>query len=81
MTSKKVIDQVWNKGKSIRGKNSEVWRRDSEGNKIRNASYGTEGKFGWEIDHINPKAKGGSDDLRNLQPLHPDANRKKSDKI
>jgi hypothetical protein len=44
MASKKVIDQVWNKGKSIRGKNPEVWRRDSEGNKIRNASYGTEGK-------------------------------------
>lgn len=80
MASKKVIDQVWNKGKSTRGKNPEVWRRDSEGNKIRYASYGTEGKYAWEIDHINPKAKGGSDNLRNLQPLSPNANRKKSDK-
>ena len=80
MASKKIIDQVWDKGKSIRGENPDAWRRDSDGNKIRRGSYGTEGEYGWEIDHIKPQSKGGSDDLRNLQPLHPDANREKSDK-
>lgn len=80
MASKKTIDDVWDKGKPIRGKNPEAWRRDPDGNKIRKGSYGTEGEYGWEIDHIKPKARGGGDDLRNLQPLRPDANREKSDK-
>lgn len=80
MAGKKVVNQVWDKGKTIRGQNPDSWRRDVAGNKIRFGSYGTEGEYGWEIDHINPQSKGGSDNLRNLQPLHPDANRKKSDK-
>lgn len=78
MVSKK--DKVWDKGKPIRGINSDTWRRDSEGNPIRYGSYGTTGKFGWEIDHSKPASKGGGDSLRNLQPLQWEANRKKSDK-
>jgi len=34
----------------------------------------------WEIDHKKPKAKRGSDSLRNKQPLQTKANREKSDK-
>ena len=81
MASKKLINQVWDKGKTIRGKNPDTWRRDSEGNVLRKGSYGTEGQYAWEIDHKFPGSKGGSDDLRNLQPLQPDANREKSDKV
>ena len=80
MFSKKVIEEVWDKATPIRGKDEDVWRRDSEGNKIRWGSYGTQGEFGWEIDHKNPVAKGGTDSLRNLQPLHWEENREKSDK-
>ncbi len=72
-------DKVWEKAKPIRGKDPDVWRRDAEGNKIRYGSYGTQGKFGWEIDHKHPKAKGGSDNIKNLQPLHWKENRKKGD--
>ena len=80
MPSKKQIEQTWEKGTPIRGKNPDVWRKDSEGNTIRKASYGTQGEYGWEIDHKKPVVKGGSDDPRNLQPLHWEANREKSDK-
>ncbi|MEM7241817.1 MAG: HNH endonuclease signature motif containing protein [Pseudomonadota bacterium] len=37
--------------------------------------------MGWEVDHIVPKSKGGSNKRRNLQALQTEANRKKSDKI
>jgi len=80
MTSKKQIDKVWQKGAEIKGKNPDTWRKDSEGNNIRKGSFGTQGEYGWEIDHKKPIAKGGSDDPRNLQPLHWEANREKSDK-
>ena len=80
MPSKKLIEEVWEKAKPVRDRNADIWRKDSEGNTIRHGSYGTEGDYGWEIDHKNPKAKGGSDDIRNLQPLHWKGNREKSDK-
>jgi hypothetical protein len=66
MPSKKQIDEVWEKGTSIRGRKEYVWCRDPLGNKIRKASYGTQGEYGWEIDHKKPKEKGGTDDPRNL---------------
>ena len=80
MTTKKKIDQVWDKAKPIRGENLDVWRKDVEGNKIRYSSYGTKREYGWEIDHKNPKSKGGTDSPRNLQPLHWEKNREKGDK-
>lgn len=81
MASKKLIDEVWGKGRPIRGRNTETWRRDPKGNVIRKGSYGTQGEYAWEIDHKNPVAKGGSDNIRNLQPLHHEENREKSDTI
>jgi 5-methylcytosine-specific restriction endonuclease McrA len=80
MPSKKVIEQVWEKADPIRGRDEDVWRRDDEGNVIRHGSYGTVGKYGWEIDHKNPVSKGGTDNIRNLRPLHWEENREKSDK-
>lgn len=80
MVSKKKIDSVWKKAKTIRALNPEVWRRDPYGNKIRKSSFGTEGEYGWDIDHKKPLEKGGSDKPQNLQPLYWEENRSKGNK-
>ena len=80
MISKKARDAAWDHAAEMRGKDPEGWRRDELGNPMRYASYGTEGEFGWEIDHRNPRAEGGTDHGRNLRALNWLANRRKSDK-
>ena len=80
MPSQTKIDKTWEKATPIKGKNPEVYRKDVEGNIIRKPSYGTKGEYGWEIDHKNPVSKGGTDNPRNLQPLHWQENRKKGNK-
>ena len=79
MASQSKIDNVWEKAKPMRGENPDTYRKDLYGNIIRKQSYGTHGQYGWEIDHKNPLAKGGTDTNRNLQPLHWEENRQKSD--
>ena len=79
MPSNRVIEDNWEKADTIRGRNPDVWRRDEDGNTIRWGSYGTMGEYGWEIDHRNPVAKGGTDSPRNLRALHWQENREKGD--
>lgn len=80
MASKKRINDTWGEAKPIRGKNPDTWRKDKFGNKIRRGSYGTQGEYGWELDHSKPKSKGGTNSDRNIQPLYWEENRKKSNK-
>ena len=44
-------------------------------------SYGEHTEMGWEIDHIIPKAKGGTDHINNLQALNTKVNRQKGDSL
>ncbi len=70
---------VWQKGKVVSTHDEDVNRKDICGSWMQYNQHGEEGDYGWEIDHINPVAKGGSDDLNNLQPLWWRNNRRKGD--
>lgn len=82
------IKAVWNKaiivekiivdGKEI-GIDASKYRQDACLAWIKWNEYGRETIFGWEIDHILPEAKNGTDHTDNLRPFHWKNNRKKGD--
>lgn len=78
--TQKELDQIWEKAEEVPGKNPNLYRKDELGNLIYKPSYGKHSEMGWEVDHKKPKAKGGTDNLRNLRPLGTEANRSKGDK-
>ena len=79
-TDENLIRMVWNKGKIANGYNPEFWRKDIFGFFMHFPDHGnTNSEYGWEIDHIIPSSKGGSDNLSNLQPLFWKNNRYKGD--
>lgn len=79
--TKKQIDVVWNLAQKVRGQDPDKVRQDPYGNKINRASYDKTTATGWEVDHINPAARGGSDATRNLQALKTSVNRAKGDSL
>lgn len=74
-----VINLVWQKAKIVDGYDPNIWRKDFASAWIRRDHYGVESKYGWEIDHLRPLSRGGSDEISNLYALHWRNNNKKSD--
>ena len=71
---------VWWNGTPIPGYDSKVWMRDIAGRPMKFCEHGNrDSEYGWEIDHIIPVCRGGSDNLANLQPLNWNSNCKKGD--
>ena len=78
--SKDRLDQIWDKGATIKGKNPDLYRKDIYGNVMFKPSYGKISEMGWNVDHSKPQTLGGTDHLNNLQPMNSRANCRKSDK-
>ncbi|MFI5091969.1 MAG: HNH endonuclease signature motif containing protein [Candidatus Acidiferrales bacterium] len=72
-----VIEAVWQKGTPEPQYSG--FRKDACGASMQRSRYGKTEQWGWEIDHIKPVAKGGTDVLGNLQPLRWENNRHKAD--
>jgi len=77
--SEDQAEAVWGKGHPDPPHPSAARRRDMCGASMQRYAYGTETLLGWEIDHIKPVSKGGTDDLVNLQPLQWENNRYKDE--
>lgn len=75
-----TVQEVWEKAKVVPHYDPDKWRKDECNAWIRRGSYGRrDTPYGWEIDHIKPQSKGGSDDLLNLRPLQWENNASRQD--
>lgn len=68
--SEERLDQIWDKGEVIRGKDPDLYRKDKCGKTMYRHSYGKMSEMGWNVDHSKPVALGGTDHLNNLQPMN-----------
>lgn len=77
------VAAVWRRGTAVPGLDPNLYRRDICGALMELVRHGdtTPGGGGWEVDHKVPVARGGTDDLDNLQPLQWENNRSKGDQM
>jgi hypothetical protein len=78
MATKRQREIAWQNTPRVRGKNPNLYRRDVYGNEIYKPAYGKNGEKSWEVDHSDPKSRGGTDSCRNLQAMQTWANRRKA---
>lgn len=81
------VDAVWRKGRVVVGLDETMYRLDEAGAMMIRDRYGIEDEYGWEIDHVFPKAR--LEKMRvpadewdislNLQPLNAKNNASKND--
>lgn len=75
-----IIEKVWQTARIVDGMDARMVRKDPCGAWIVRDKFGmVDNDFGWEIDHIYPRALGGDDNLLNLRAMHCANNRSKGD--
>src|SRR5258706_437837 len=75
---------AWARTSPVGGQQKNAWefRKDCLGNLVRFTDFGNRhSPFGWELDHIVPRANGGGTDSQNLQALHWRANAARGENI
>ena len=77
--TEELIEAVWQKAQVVPDNNPNEFRQDYAGAWIRREDYGKSSNYGWDIDHIRPKSKGGTDGIENLIPVQHQNNCRKAD--
>jgi len=69
--NKDKLLQIWQQGRSVKGFDDKMFRKDACGAWIVWNKYGlSDNDYGWVVDHIVPVSMGGDDDMENLRPIH-----------
>lgn len=75
-----TISQVWERATVVAGYDAASVRKDACGAWIVRGKYGNrDSHYGWEIDHVLPRALGGGDDAANLRAMQWENNVSKGD--
>lgn len=78
--SNEDIERIWQTARIVEGMDARMVRKDPCGAWIVRDKFGMpDNEYGWEIDHIFPRALGGDDNPVNLRPMHCANNRSKGD--
>lgn len=65
------LRQIWQKAEPApKPRSPSEWRMDAFHALIKWSKYGKRTEYGWDVDYIMPRSRGGRDCMGNLRPMH-----------